>query len=552
MKKINFKEYNQGQIVLFPSRLDEFIKEDAPVRLVSKIVDDLDISVITQGYKPRGCTGYHPRMMLKVLFYSYLANIYSCRKMEATLTENVHYMWLSGKQFPKHSCINDFRSKRLKKHINFLFTQVVLILVELGYISLEEQYIDGTKIEGASNRYTFVWRKSVERHKANLEKKINGILKQIDQGIYEDNQPEDNTPGPIDSEKLKQKIDELNQKTRQDDTQNKKLIKELEKKHLPKLEEYEQKLHDIGKNRNSLSKTDKDATFMRMKEDHQNNGQLKPAYNVQISTENQFITHFGIYQNPADTRTLPDFLDGFKEQYNRYPKEVIADAGYGGEENYDYLEREHIENYVKFNYFHKEQQHSFKLDLQRVENLHYNEEDDYFVCPMGQHMTRIHEYEKSNEYGYVSKITRYQTKNCRGCSIRSACFKGEGNRNIEINHNLRRHKQIARDNLYSEKGLYHRSKRPIEPESVFGQIKYNKGFNRFKIRGLAGVNLEFGLIAIAVNILKMQRVKLGQIKSALLRLKNSIICQIEAYLSQITIAFHHFLKISNEWNLFFN
>ena len=544
MKRINFKEYNQGQSSLFPSRLDQYIPEDSPVRLVSEIVDELDISVITKGYKSGGCTGYHPRMMLKVLFYSYLSNVYSCRKMETALKESIHYMWLSGKQFPKHSCINDFRSKRLKRHINSLFTQVVIMLVDLGYVSLDVQYLDGTKIESASNRYTFVWRKSVERHKARLEDKINGILKQIDEGIREDNQKTDNTPKSINSQELKQKIKELNNKNKPRDKQSQKLVKELEKKHLPKLKEYEQKLDDIGENRNSTSKTDKDATFMRMKDDHMKNGQLKPAYNVQISTENQFITHYGIYQNPNDTRTLPDYLNRFKKRYNKQSSEVVADAGYGSEENYEYLKNENIENYVKFNYFHKEQKMAFKSDLEKVENLYYNEDGDYFICPMGQHMTFVAEFEKSNYSGYVSTIKKYEAKNCKCCQIRSNCFKSEGNRSIEVNHNLRNHKQQARKNLTSKKGLQHRSKRPIEPEAVFGQIKYNKGFNRFKLRGLDGVSLEFGLIAIAMNIRKLARKEVARVKNDILRLKNGIIALHNPSNRLFNFIFDLFLKIN--------
>jgi transposase len=522
MAKINFKEYNQGQVELFPTRLDEFIPEDSPVRLVNRIVDDLDITFLTNSYKSGGCTGYHPRMMLKVLFYSYLSNIYSCRKMEDALKESIYYMWLSGKQFPKHSCINDFRSKRLKEHINSLFTQVVLLLVELGYVSLDVQYVDGTKIESASNRYTFVWRKAVERHKSDLDKKIANILTQIEHGIQEDNQKEDTTSRPIDSRELREKIDALNSKNKATDKQNQKLVKELEDKHLPKLKEYEQKLKDIGENRNSSSKTDKDATFMRMKEDHMKNGQLKPAYNVQISTENQIITHYGIYQNPTDTRVLMDFLACFKEQYKKQSKEVVADAGYGCEENYEYLENENVDHYVKFNYFHKEQKKAYKADPSRVENLYYNEAEDYFVCPIGQHMTFITEYQKTNPQGYLSTFKKYQAFNCAGCSMRSRCFKAKGNRVIEVNHRLREYKQKARENLCSKKGLQHRSNRPIEPEAVFGQIKYNNSFNRFRLRGLDGVKLEFGLIAIALNISKLARRVKENVKSAIYLLKNSL------------------------------
>ena len=522
MKQIHFKPYNQGQTELFPSRLDEFIPENAPVRIVSQVVEELDIDDIVKSYKADGCKGYHPRMMLKVLFYSYLSNVFSCRKMEQALTESIAYMWLSGKQFPKHSCINDFRSKRLKKHIHQLFTQVVFILVDLGYVSLDVQYIDGTKIESKANRYSFVWRKSVEKHKTNLEKKIANILEQIEHGIAEDNQSQDEEPRPFDSDELKKRIAQIKKSEKAKEKPVKKLVKELEHKHLPKLEEYEQKLEDIGDNRNSCSKTDKEATFMRMKEDHMKNGQLKPAYNVQISTENQIITHYDIFQNPTDTRTFIAYLTGFQKRYNMQSKEVVADSGYGSEENYEYLEKEQIEPYVKFNYFHAEQKKAFKTNPYKVENLHYNETGDYFVCPMGQHMHFVAEYPKANAHGYQSTLRKYRAKNCSKCHIRSRCFKGQGNRSIEVNFRLRAYKQKAREALNGDKGLNHRSKRPIEPEAVFGQIKYNKGFNRFKLAGIEGVKLEFALIAIALNISKMAKKQGQKAKKAFVLYKNRI------------------------------
>jgi len=316
-----FKPYNQGQCELFPQRLDEYIGENDPVRLVSQVVDQLELGVVIDSYKGGGTSSFSPRMMIKVLFYAYMRNIYSCRKIEAALSENIHFLWLSGKQFPDFRTINDFRSKRLKSHIHSIFSKVVMMLVELGYVSLDVQYIDGTKIESASNRYTFVWRKSVERNKNKLQGKISQIIRQIEKGIREDNRTDDPSPTPINSKELKEKIRELN-KNEKMDREEKKQVKELEK-HQAKLQEYENHLDTLG-DRNSYSKTDPDATFMRMKEDHMGNGQLKPAYNVQISTEDQFITNFGIYQNPGDTSTLTDHLDAFEERYDRESKEVVA------------------------------------------------------------------------------------------------------------------------------------------------------------------------------------------------------------------------------------
>ncbi|MDD3892868.1 MAG: transposase, partial [Bacteroidales bacterium] len=303
----------------------------------------------------------------------------------------------------------------------------------------------------------------------------------------------------------------LNNRNKGIDTAERKLLNELENKHLPKLQEYEQRLEDIGDHRNSCSKTDKEATFMRMKEDHMKNGQLKPAYNIQISTENQFITNFAPYQNPADTRTLINFLESFKDKYSKQSEVVVADAGYGSEENYEYLENESVEAYVKYNYFHKEQKKACKANPHKVENLFYNQEQDFFICPMGQRMILVGEYKKTNASGYVSAIKKYCAENCNGCPTRGRCFIGKGNRIIEINHKLRGHKKKAREILTSEQGLVHRSKRPIEPEAVFGQIKFNKMFNRFRLKGLDGVNLEFGLIAIALNISKMAKRQAGQV-----------------------------------------
>jgi transposase len=527
MRKPNFKDYNQGQVSLFPERLDSYIPENSPVRLVSSIVDQLDISKIMSGYKAGGCKGYHPRMLLKVVVYSYLSNTYSCRRMEQALRENINYMWLSGKQFPKHSCINDFRSKRLKSHIHKLFTDVVKLLVDMGYVSLEVQYIDGTKIESKSNRYRFVWRKSIERYKANLHKKIDSILAQIEDGIIQDNTDDVPDLEPIDSSVLKEKIRQLNRSNKGKTKEAVKLLKELTNKHLPKLQEYETKLSDIGDHRNSMSKTDKDATFMRMKEDHMKNGQLKPAYNVQISTEDQLITHFGIYQNPTDTRTFIDYLKGFSKRYDKQSAEIVADAGYGSEENYEYLENENIEHYVKFNYFHMEQKKAFKLDPHRTENMHYNKEDDYFVCPMGQHMGFVAEYEKTNTFGYISTIRKYRVINCKNCHMRTRCFKAKGNRTIEINSRLRAYKQRARENLMSEKGLKHRSNRPIEPEAVFGQIKYNKGFNRFTMKTIDGVSLEFSLLAIAFNLAKIVRKIANSTQNEILSHIKAILCSFK-------------------------
>jgi len=500
MTKAVFKEYNQWKACLFPMSLDEKIPADAPVRLVNHIVDKLDLSAIFDTYHSRGASNYHPRMMLKLVLYAYLNNIYSCRKIEKQNLENIHYMWLCDMQTPDHNTINNFRSRHLKDTIHAVFTRVVLLLVEMGHLSLEVVYTDGTKMESRANRYTFVWRKTVEKNKAKLEAKIHPILKQIEEGIAQDNHPEDDPPAPINSEELKKRIALINRDHLS--KENKKEIKTLEEKHLPKLKEYGNHFKTLG-DRNSYSKTDTDATFMRMKDDHMKNGQLKPAYNLQIGTENQFLIHYDFFPNPADFFTFIPFNTGFKARYGKMPQKQVADSGYGSEENYEFMETNEIASFVKYPLFHAEQKAKYKDNPFLAQNLYYNTERDYYVCPMGQHMKNIGNTTRKSESGYISNITHYQAKNCTGCPLKCLCHKSKENRIIEINHQLNLYRQKARELLNSEEGLLHRSRRPIEPEAVFGQTKANKQYNRFRHFGVDNIKMDFAVFAIAFNIGKL-------------------------------------------------
>ena len=504
MAKAIFKHLPGTSPELFPENIFDRISENHPVRLVNEVVDSLDISYIISKYKGGGASSFHPRMMIKVLFYSYLSNVYSCRKIAKALRENIHFMYIAGNSTPDFRTINDFRGKILKDHIHTLFAEVVKMLVSLGYVSLDVQYIDGTKIEAKGNRYTFVWRKSVEKNKDKLEGKVKRILQDIESSIQSDNQEvnTDDLPQKIDSDSLKKRLSELNKKLKEPTKSQAKELKKLQDEHLPKLKEYEQKLAILG-NRNSYSKTDTDATFMRLKDDHMQNGQLKPAYNVQISTENQFITQATLHQKPADTTTLKSHLDCFEASYQTQSSEVVADAGYGSEENYEILKSKGITGYVKYNYFHKEQKRTYLKDPFLLSNLFYNDLQDFYVCPMGQRMKNAGVGKRISSNGYKSQVTYYQSQNCNDCPLRGQCYQGQGNRRIEVNHRLNELKREAKELLVSDKGLKHRSKRAIEPEAVFGQLKSNNRFNRFTFVGLEKVKMEFLLMALGHNLRKM-------------------------------------------------
>ena len=268
------------------------------------------------------------------------------------------------------------------------------------------------------------------------------------------------------------------------------------------MDKYEEQ-EKILDGRNSYSKTDKDATFMRMKDDHMKNGQLKAAYNVQISTAGQYVVDYSIHPNPTDTTTFIKHIEQHKTTYHQYPDSITADAGYGSEENLQYAEDHTIEGYIKYPGFDKQQsakhrkQHPFAANY-----LHYNKQKDCFYCPMGQAMNCIGTFKRQTSTGFEQTIKQYQAQNCNGCPLRGVCHQSKHNRVIEVNHNLIRYKAIAKEKLNTEEGIKKRKKRCYDVEPVFGNIKSNHKFNRFMLRGKRKVTIEFGLLALAQNLRK--------------------------------------------------
>jgi transposase len=514
MKKQNhgrvvFKPYHQHQLQL-PQDLEEMIPEHHLVRVVDAAVERMKLDSILKRYRGGGTSSYHPKMLLKVLIYAYTERIYSSRRIAKAIRENIHFMWLAGGNRPDFRTINRFRSSHLKGTIKQVFAAVVELLLSEGLIDLKDYFLDGTKIESAANRYSFVWGKATRKYKARLQDQVKELLQQIDACNEAENQrygdrdlAELGEDGPIDSTKLERAMNDLNERLSQspDDRELKRAVKKIEGDYLPRLQKYEdQEKKLVG--RNSYSKMDEAATFMRMKEDHMRNGQLKPGYNLQVGTQHQFIVGYSLHQKPGDTTLLIPHLNKLYRQLGRLPDNIIADAGYGSEENYHYLDDQDIKGYVKYNNFHFEKTRRFKQDRFRVENLEYDTDQDAFTCPAGKRLLYIDEeaYETKNGYEVQKRI--YQCEDCRGCQWRQPCHKGKGNRRIEINPQLQQYRRRARDLLNSASGLKYRSRRAVEVESVFGQIKNNRGFRRFLLRSLDKVEVEFGLVALAHNLMK--------------------------------------------------
>jgi transposase len=499
------KPYEPNQIFLLPPSIEEMIAPNHPVRVVDSIIEKINIKPLIKLYKGGGTSSYNPKMLLKVIVYSYLKNIYSSRKMEELTKENIHMMWISGMNKPDHHTLNRFRSERLKKVLEEIFSQIVMLLVEAGQINIREVYVDGTKLEANANKYTFVWGKSIKNNKSRIKEQLKELWEYTQKIAEEEKLDETELEfDEIKPEKVKETIEKINDLLK-DKPVSKRVKQKLSyaKKNWPKnLEKYEEQETKLGQ-RNSYSKTDEEATFMRMKEDVMKNGQLKAGYNVQISSNNQYVINYSIHQKPGDTTTLPSHIERHEQIYGEVPEVVVGDAGYGSEENYTYLENKGIEAYIKYNNFDNEQKkRNQKTKPFTVEKLHYNKEKDCYYCPMGQQMQRIGEKIKKSENNYERLLVRYQAQRCEGCPISGVCHNKKGNRIIEVSHAGNYLRRKAKERLESQEGIYYRKRRCIDVEPIFANIKQNKNFKRFLLRGIEKVKVEIGLIALAHNLSK--------------------------------------------------
>jgi transposase/ribosomal protein S15P/S13E len=511
--KATFKPYTQNQLML-PTDLNDLIPEKHLVRVVNEVIDEMDLESLLKQYKGGGTSSYHPKMMLKILVYAYTQKEYSSRRIAKAIRENINYMWLSGGNSPNFRTINRFRGVMMRTVIEEVFTEVLEYLIARGYVKVENYFIDGTKIEANANRYSFVWRKSTENYKKKLEEKVREMMDEVERENEEEGErygdkdlEELGEEAEVDSEDLKELAKRLNEKLKEKpkDKQLKKAVKKLERDFIPRMEKYE-RYEDTFEGRNSFSKTDEDATFMCMKEDHMRNRKLKPGYNVQIGTEHQFVTGYSIHQRPGDSPCLIPHMEKVREQLGSLPKKVIADAGYGSEENYAYLEDQAIDAYVKYGTYHREQKKRRKIPEREMywsSNWMYDEQQDEFTCPQGKRLTYEFTRTVRTDNGYRAERRVYRCAECEACPVQVKCTRSKYGRRVRFSLLLRKFRQTASERLQSPEGKDLRSQRLVEAEAVFGQLKHNWGFRRFLLRGLEKVNTEWGLLCVAHNIAKL-------------------------------------------------
>lgn len=507
MAKVVFKKDSSNQLMLLPPDLGSLVPDNHVVRVIDKIVNELSLSSLFQTYKGGGASSYSPRMLLKVIIFGYIDRTYTCRRIAKALRENVHYMWLSGMSKPDFTTINNFRTKRMKDAVDEVFYDVIDIMIKGGYIKAENLFVDGTKIEANANKYSYIWKKNVERQEEKIKENVKKLLQHVEELQKKEDEEYgshdlEEIEGHVSAEQIESLVERLNKKI-SEIGQSRKVSSEINniKKEVKKLKKNQEKKDMLG-GRNSCSKTDKDATFFRMKED-QSGTQLKPGYNVQIATENQYILGYGIFQKAADTSVFVPFMDKILPRLSNTSKNVIGDAGYGCEENYNYLNNHDLGNYLKYQNFNYEKTRAFQNRKFLSDHFVYDKQRDQYKCPEGQVLDYVFTKSILSTTGYKAERMVYRAQHCDSCRYRQECNKGLGNRTIEISPKLIDYKIIARKNLESEEGIKLRSQRGVDVESVFGQIKHNKQFRRFYTRGIKNVNTEWGLISLAHNIKKM-------------------------------------------------
>ena len=388
----------------------------------------------------------------------------------------------------------------------------------MGKLSGETIFIDGTKIEAYANKYTFVWKKAVSKNLGKLLEKL-AVFVELCEETYGIKVVYQNQVKMKHIKKLRKKLYALKavegiefvHGTGKRKHILQKSIETLEG-HLKKLKEYTKKLHICG-TRNSYSKTDHDATFMRMKEDHMLNGQLKPAYNVQVAVENYFIIHGYVSNDRTDYNTLIPVLEKHRKAFGDILEEVTADSGYCSEKNLLYLKENTVASYIKLQDHEQRKTRAYKEDIGKYYNMKYEvfEDEHYYVCHDGRELRHIRT-ETREQDGYTQTFEVYGCADCSGCEHKAKCLykynaekDAEKNKVMKVNERWEELKEETHANIQSEKGILNRQIRSIQTEGHFGDIKENEKFRRFNYRSTEKVYKEFMLYAIGRNINKYHR-----------------------------------------------
>lgn len=539
MKQLNQKNYTfneSGYQLILPLNIESIIPSDDKVRLLSQFVEEIDLMDLYRTYERVRKSSATPKQMLKVVLYAAMNRLYSSRDIETACRRDINFMYLlEGAPAPDHATIARFKylhfaavsEKYLAAMSEWLFCH--------GEISGKDIFIDGTKIESCANKYTFVWRKTVTKSMEKCGVKAAEMVARCEE-MYGIKVVYDGTVKLHTLKKLRKKLFKLKEEeclsfthgTGRRKPQLQKTIEELDEI-IDKLKEYIKKIHTCG-SRNSYSKTDPDATFMRMKEDAMKNGQLKPAYNLQHGVDSEYIVWLTVGPQPADTTTLIPFLRGMESNLSFKYTNIVADAGYESEENYLFLEANGQTAFIKPSNYEQSRKRKYKNDIGRAENMIYDPENDQYICSEGRILHKTGVKHSRTSTGYRKETTLYVCGNCSKCPSKDRCIKGnhfktpqeQRVKKLELSKTLIKKRRECMERITTEEGCMLRMNRSIQAEGSFSELKDGMGFRRYLSRGTENVLAESIINAMARNMNKLHaKIQSGRTGQHLYSLKSA-------------------------------
>jgi len=481
-----FKDYNQNQPMLLPPDIKDWLPSNHICFIINDVVDNLNIDCIKTTYSENGCPAYNPKMLVKILFYSYTQGIRSSRKIEKMAQENIAYRYLSANQCPDHGTINLFRKNHLID-LEDLFAQIVVLCDGLNIIDPTDISIDGSVFKANASRKTTYTQENI----AKLKKRIREMLRQAEQIDKEEdekygdrrgyNQMPERLKNPETRQKeikrLQEKMNKLNQADNIIKAKQEKANTAKEKK--------------LSRNK-TYNTTDPDAKLMRMK----NKETYKPAYNGQIATNNQVIVAYDVTDDNVDTNLLLPMVEKTENNTGKEVKKVKADAIYFTKNNIEKINKKEIDAYIPDprKSLEEKQERDNTVPKYDSRNFKYDKKKDEFICPQNKRLHLILTGKDGRK--------QYVCRDCGNCPMKSKCTKGK-NRYIQIDPQLEKYKSEMRKKLNSKEGKNKYLERMSDVEPPFGNIIYNQNAGQFLCRGRPIVKTEFGLSCVAHNLVKI-------------------------------------------------
>lgn len=522
--KIN-QEYFTPIQMKFPVDLEKTIKISDSIYTFNEIMSKVDLRkyLVVKGNKVG-----RPRLdsikLLKIILFAFMEFGYaSLRNIEKLCNTDIRFIWLlDGMKAPSFMTISNFINDFLVDSIEKIFNDINSYIFNKDNVDLNHVYIDGTKLEANANKYSWVWKKACKTNRNKAFLNLTLLINEINNTDLQYHNVEIGTRQEYSVEYVEYIITEYEKLVQIDKStfvygsgkRKTSIQKHYEKlvEYLDKLKKYAHHIKICGDMRNSYSKTDYDATFMRNKRDYMGNDQLLPCYNVQVGICDEYIAVMDVQQFTSDMDCFIPLMEKFNATYGFYPQYPVADAGYGSYNNYLFCHQKGMKKFMKFTMFKKETtDKKYHNDIYRAVNFR-RDENGNLICPNGKKFHYLYSRPvRGNKFGRTEEL--YQCEDCNGCSHREKCHKSEKNRIIRMNEELTSfHKEVI-DNLECIHGALLRMNRSIQAEGTYGIIKWDREYKRIRRRGLKSVIFEFSAICLGFNLhkyhLKKQKVRMS-------------------------------------------